>query len=614
MHAASALLASTFFDAQFVRWCVWVGLVVLTVALLLLIRTRWGQSQPLGKCIVLSLLAHLLLGIYSMTVDIVTATVGSPQGRGIQVSLADSADGDAPRDDLTVPDSWTELGAPASDTLSDSLDSPGALNLTDSPRPAANIQRQPLEAPLPMVPVSLPELSAPSDEPPPASELPRSPIEMPTPKAAEPIDAAPAEPDPVPPPPTDDAEADGTRPTNAIPNGGKSAADTDAAPANQAPLGNGAGGTGKSAGSAPLPEVMQKRAGDHLQGGRAFGATPESEAAVNDALRWLAANQRPNGRWDARGAGGGGQRAADGQDRQSAGLQADTGLTGLALLAFLAGGHTHLQGPHQVTVRRGLEYLLSMQDSEGCLGGPGNRYERMYCHAMATCALSEAYAMTRDRRLQSGVQRAIGYTLRAQDRGTGGWRYLPSDPGDTSQLGWQLMALKSAELAGMKTPAETRDGMVRFLGSVTLGTNGGLACYQSTRPIATRSMTAESMVCRQFLGMSISPQAAAEASAFLLQEPPGVGQTNHYYWYYATLAMYQLQGDGWKRWNAALQKSLLGSQRQDGSNSGSWDPDPVWGGCGGRVYSTALSTLCLEVYYRYLPLYVAGDGRGKSVK
>jgi hypothetical protein len=93
------------------------------------------------------------------------------------------------------------------------------------------------------------------------------------------------------------------------------------------------------------------------------------------------------------------------------------------------------------------------------------------------------------------------------------------------------------------------------------------------------------------------------ARCYAAQEPPGVGLTNHYYWYYATLALHQTQGDAWRRWNTALQAKLLTNQRQDGLLSGSWDPDPVWGRCGGRVYSTSLCTLCLEVYYRYLPLY-----------
>ncbi len=72
--------------------------------------------------------------------------------------------------------------------------------------------------------------------------------------------------------------------------------------------------------------------------------------------------------------------------------------------------------------------------------------------------------------------------------------------------------------------------------------------------------------------------------------------------------MYQLRGDYWKQWNEALRKTLLASQRKSGTLAGTWDPDTVWGGCGGRVYTTALATLCLEVYYRFLPLYAEAAG------
>ena len=124
-------------------------------------------------------------------------------------------------------------------------------------------------------------------------------------------------------------------------------------------------------------------------------------------------------------------------------------------------------------------------------------------------------------------------------------------------------------------------------------------------------MTAEALVCRQFLEIPDTPASLGEASEELLKELPGTGVTNHYYWYYGTLSLYQLQGEAWRQWNDALQRSLLNSQRTDGTLAGSWDPDPVWGGCGGRVYSTSLSTLCLEVYYRFLPLYV-GAVEGKT--
>ena len=116
-------------------------------------------------------------------------------------------------------------------------------------------------------------------------------------------------------------------------------------------------------------------------------------------------------------------------------------------------------------------------------------------------------------------------------------------------------------------------------------------------------MTAEALVCRQFLGMARDNPAADEAGKSLLRELPSKESVNLYYWYYGTLGMYQLQGDYWQRWNEALQAALVGRQQTDGDLAGSWDPACVWGGYGGRVYSTAMSALCLEVYYRFLPLY-----------
>ena len=209
--------------------------------------------------------------------------------------------------------------------------------------------------------------------------------------------------------------------------------------------------------------------------------------------------------------------------------------------------------------------------------------------------------MSGDDRLLPGLRRALRYTLDAQHTG-GGWRYQPDDAGDLSQFGWQLMALRSGELAGIAIPAETRTRMIRFLRSVSSGPAKGLASYRPGDRVS-RTMTAEALVCRYFLDAEDAPATLAEAADHVMKEPPGDGQTNLYYWYYGTLAMFQRQGDDWQRWNAALQKQLLYSQRFDGDLAGSWDPDPLWGGYGGRVYSTAVGALCLEVYYRYLPTH-----------
>lgn len=354
----------------------------------------------------------------------------------------------------------------------------------------------------------------------------------------------------------------------------------------------------------PLPKIYRMRvAADRSKLALNNGASARTEAAVHAALKWLADNQNADGRWESYKHQGGREQHIAGRNRQNAGVRADTGITGLALLAMMASGHTHKDGPYQENVRQGLEFLLGQQRPDGSLCGRASHYAAMYCHAMAAFAMSEAFAMTHDPRLEEPVRRAVGYTLAAQDPNGGSWRYMPSNPGDTSQFGWQLMALKSAELAGIPIPPETRARMHRFLQSVSSGTNHGLAAY---RPGMTpsRIMTAEALTCRQFLGMPPASATGLEAGDYILGHLPGEGKANFYYWYYATIGMYQLQGTHWDRWNKALSTTLVESQRTSGPLAGSWDPNSVWGGYGGRVYSTAMGTLCLEVYYRFLPMYV----------
>ena len=168
------------------------------------------------------------------------------------------------------------------------------------------------------------------------------------------------------------------------------------------------------------------------------------------------------------------------------------------------------------------------------------------------------------------------------------------------------MSLKSAEMAGIPIPAETRTRMSRFLRSCSSGEHGGLGSYRPGDRVS-RTMTAEALCCRIFLATEDSAAAQDEAVKFLMEEVPTRDAVNLYYWYYGTVAMFQRQGEDWDRWNVAMQRELLARQRHDGKLVGSWDPDNLWGNYGGRVYSTAMGTLCLEVYYRYLPLYGGDD-------
>ena len=252
---------------------------------------------------------------------------------------------------------------------------------------------------------------------------------------------------------------------------------------------------------------------------------------------------------------------------------------------------------------KGIAFLLANQRADGDLRGR-SRAVGMYCHAMATIALCEAYALTGEARLRAPVERAVGFLVAARARDGKSWRYAPGEPvGDTSILGWVVMALKSAREVGIAVPADTRTGALRWLASVATGDRKGLARYQPDKEV-TPTMTAEAWVCRQFLGVGGPGPASAEAADALLDHGPKSDTYNLYYWYYGTLAMYQHGGDAWYRWNAQARDEIVRRQRTNGHPAGSWDPDDSpYGVKGGRIYGTALATLSLEVYYRYLRLY-----------
>jgi hypothetical protein len=177
-------------------------------------------------------------------------------------------------------------------------------------------------------------------------------------------------------------------------------------------------------------------------------------------------------------------------------------------------------------------------------------------------------------------------------------------------MGWQLMSLASAKRAGIRVPDQTWNRIDRFLRSVRRGNFGGLASYRTDGPAST-SMTAESLYCHLVLdemsGLTFTESAANEATNQVLTAVPTADRVNLYYWYYATLALHHRQqtndaaAAAWHTWNDALTAALLSTQVTDGADSGSWNTNCQWGGYGGRVYTTALAAMCLEVYYRYAP-------------
>lgn len=351
-----------------------------------------------------------------------------------------------------------------------------------------------------------------------------------------------------------------------------------------------------------MPRAFEKRAiKNRFANAIASGGTKESEAAVEASLRYLASVQKLDGHWSPGETEAGREDKVFGHDRGGSGANADNGITGLAALAFLGAGHSHLEGEHRVTVQRALEFLIHNQATNGDLSGNAKLFARMYCHSMALLALSEALAVTGDQRLKQAVTRGVAYTIEAQNNLDGGWRYQPGDSGDMSQFGWKVMALHSAKLGGVYIEPEIEAKMVSFLESCKTGADGGLASYRPSEGPNT-TMTAESLVCRYFMDRPISTRELQETHRRILGELPEAANTNLYYWYYATIGMHQTGGEAWEQWNSELQRVLLSQQVSSGAVAGSWDPNGLWAGYGGRIYSTALATLCLEVYYRYQPM------------
>lgn len=632
-------------------WAIVLGVFLAFVAIALLVAswTKWGQTKSLTKCIILAFLAHVWLLMYAYGTRIVTPGIGGGSGGGVRQSVEYYVTADA------MP--MSELDAPVDSSAMDQNAEPGDLENTsndqnvddsnglardasaelkpwDSPLETPNLLQADAPEPMPVAPAPIASVPSPmpAETAAPSSTLP------PDLSVADLMDLARSdrEPEILPDQPI---AIQSPIPTINTPNQISSAP---MVPVMQSParISVAEAASAKRRVDQPQPSIAYQLRMSAYREQFAFqnGGDENSEASVQRALAWLARNQSPDGSWNAAAHGAGQdihtQPTPDGEFRHNAGQKANTAMTGLALLSFLGAGHTHLEGPYAETITRGLRYLLAQQFPSGDLSGreqvgrePTVRFARMYSHGMASLALTEAFALTGDRNLQPAIQAAAKYTLAAMNPQSGGWRYeFPTDdPGDTSQFGWQAMLLNSAHNNGVIVlQPSTRNAMQRFLDSVAAGRSGGLAVYRrlpgqitTSRDGATAAMTAEALASRLLLGFPVTPAAAEEGQQMLLSNLPGHGEENLYYWYYASIAMYQLRGDGtasdpaletnWNRWNDALKRQLCGTQVVGGNEDGSWNPSCVWGGYGGRVYSTSLACMSLEVYYRYLPMYKANQ-------
>jgi len=328
-----------------------------------------------------------------------------------------------------------------------------------------------------------------------------------------------------------------------------------------------------------------------------YGGNATTESAVHAALEWLKRNQRANGYWTLNGPY---SEAGEAENKTSA--------TALALLAFQGAGNTHLfngdyKYDYKQVVKKGWDALLKLQANDGqFIVENSPYYHQMYSHAQATIALCELYGMTHDSVYRGAAERAVKFCIKSQDPTGGGWRYSPNTDSDTSVTGWFVMALQSAMMAGLEVPSSTMNNVSKYLDAAQDET-GGHYCYQP-RGYTNVAMTAEGLLCRQYLGWKRNDPRLVAGVEFLSTQPINDTDINVYYWYYATQVMHHMGGTYWQKWNEIMRQSLPETQVKKGAEEGSWDSSgDKYGGQGGRLYITCLRTFMLEVYYRHLPIY-----------
>lgn len=349
-----------------------------------------------------------------------------------------------------------------------------------------------------------------------------------------------------------------------------------------------------------------------------FGGGEETEDAVTLGLEWLRVHQDPAGHWDCDGF----TKMDKPPDlTDGAGNPAyDPGVTGLALLAFLGHAESHKYGRYRKTVREGLKYLKQIQDPEGCFG-PRTSKRFLYNHAIATLALVEAYGLTSSPLFKASAQQGVDFIAKCRNPGFV-WRYgVRPKENDTSLSGWMILALKMAKATGLRVDMNAFRDMKSWVARVTEPETGRAGYTQmfntaawEHEPLAwnpgdrSEALTALGILARVFTGENPNRSGLiGKGTALCLGALPkwdtGAGTIDMVYWYWASLAMFQVGREPFLAWNEALKEAVLAGQRTDAQFNGSWDPVGPWGKQGGRVYSTAMMVLTLESYYRYAKLF-----------
>ncbi|MEZ6092395.1 MAG: hypothetical protein R3C05_31200 [Pirellulaceae bacterium] len=343
-------------------------------------------------------------------------------------------------------------------------------------------------------------------------------------------------------------------------------------------------------------DIQGREEGKRQELAEKYGANAASEQAVASALEWIVAHQRNDGSWDfdlTKDPCNG--RCGNPRHNPSDMATPKTAATGLALLPLLGSGHSHLNGRYRENVSRGIYYLRSqMRDAQS---GRELMHGSMYGHGIATLAIAEAFAMTKDEELRDMLRDLHDFIVMAQHP-KGGWRYKPGQPGDMTVTGWQVLALKSSQIGGIPMPSLVHVRAEEFVQSLSSehGTRFGYL-----GPGAEPTPTAVGLLLQMYLGAPPRNSRIILGCDYLYDLGPS--KTDVYFNYYATMTLHHARYYGFPEWNAKLRDYLVATQATKGHEAGSWHFRDHFGDVGGRLYSTAMCALVLETYYRYLPLW-----------
>ncbi len=122
--------------------------------------------------------------------------------------------------------------------------------------------------------------------------------------------------------------------------------------------------------------------------------------------------------------------------------------------------------------------------------------------------------MSRDPALREAAQKAVDFAEMAQTD-EGGWRYVPREDNDLSVTGWYVMALVSAKMAGLSTSPKTLTRVSGYLDTVAF--DGGSQYSYMSRDQPSYAMSAEGLLCREYLGWKRDNSRLVQGCERLLQ-------------------------------------------------------------------------------------------------